>query len=91
MVLFRLFTLLVLVGFVASASVKSSKKLEESEGTGSQQLVRAGRHGPLRSSQNLQEIEGTGSRQLVRAGRHGPLQLVPQAWYENALVAVSFL
>ena len=91
MVLFRLFTLLVLVGFVASASVKSSKKLEESEGTGSQQLVRAGRHVSLQNSQNLQEIEGTGSRQLVRAGRHGPLQLVPQAWYENALVAVSFL
>ena len=65
MVLFRLFTLLVLVGFVASASVKSSKKPEESE--------------------------ATGTRQLVRAGRHGPLQIVPQAWYENALVAVSFL
>ena len=65
MVLFRLFTLLVLVGFVASASVKSSNKAEESEATATQQLV--------------------------RAGRHGPLQLVPQAWYENALVAVSFL
>ena len=91
MVLFRLFTLLVLVGFVASASVKSSKKPEESEATATQQLVRVGRHGPLQSSQNLQGIEGTGSRQLVRAGRHGPLQLVPQAWYENALVAVSFL
>ena len=64
MVLFRLFTLLVLVGFVASASVKSSKKPEESE--------------------------ATGTRQLVPAGRHGPLQIVPQAWYENAIVAVSF-
>ena len=83
MVLFRLFTLLVLVGFVASASVKSSKK-EEFEGTGTQQLIRAGTH------EKPKEIEGTGSRQLVRARRHGPLQIVPQAWYENALVAVSF-
>ena len=63
MLLFRLITL-VLIGFVAIASVKSSKTPEESE------------------------VGGT--LQLVRAGRHGPLQIVPQAWYENALVAVSF-
>ena len=62
MMLFRVFTL-VLVGFVASASVKNGRKTEETEG---------------------------GTQQLVRAGRHGPLQIVPQAWYENAIVAVSF-
>ena len=83
MVLFRIIAL-VLVGFVASASVKSSKK-EEIEGTGTRQLIRAGTH------EKPEEIEGTGTKQLVREGRHGPLQIVPQAWYENALVAVSFL
>ena len=62
MMLFRVFTL-VLVGFVASASVKGSQKDQETEG---------------------------GTQQLVRAGRHGPLQIVPQSWYENAIVAVSF-
>ena len=90
MVLFRV-SILVLVGFVASTLVKNIQEPEENEGTGAQQLARAGRHGPLQNSQNLQEIEGVATRQLVRAGRHGPLQLVPQAWYENALVAVSFL
>ena len=45
----------------------------------------------VRSSQKPQQevVEG-GTQQLVRSGRHGPLQIVPQAWYENAIVAVSF-
>ena len=59
--LFRVYTL-VLVGFVSSASVKSQAE-EESR---------------------------SGSDQLARAGRHGPLQVVPQAWYENAIAAVGF-
>ena len=58
--LFRVYTL-VLVGFVSSASLKSGQAQEESR-----------------------------SDQLVRAGRHGPLQVVPQAWYENAIAAVGF-
>ena len=60
--LFHVYTL-VLVGFVSSASVKSGQAEEESR---------------------------SGSDQLVRAGRHGPLQVVPQAWYENAIAAVGF-
>ena len=45
----------------------------------------------LKNSQKPQEVERSGTeQQLVRSGRHGPLQIVPQAWYENAIVAVSF-
>ena len=62
--LFRVF-ILVSVGLVASASLKNSRKPQEVE---------------LSRTQD----------QMVRAGRHGPLQIVPQAWYENAIVAVSF-
>ena len=45
--------------------------------------------GSVKSGQ-AQEESRSGSDRLVRAGRHGPLQIVPQAWYENAIVAVSF-
>ena len=45
----------------------------------------------LKNSQKPQEVElSRTEQQLVRSGRHGPLQIVPQAWYENAIVAVSF-
>ena len=41
-------------------------------------------------SGQAEEESRIGSDQLVRAGRHGPLQVVPQAWYENAIAAVGF-